>query len=29
VLTFVRHENDYRLTGVWESKDRGEMVAAH
>ena len=26
VLTFVRHENDYRLTGVWESKDRGELV---
>ena len=29
VLTFVRHENDYRLAGVWESKDRGEIVAAH
>ena len=28
VLTFVRQEKDYRLTGVWESKDRGEMVAA-
>ncbi|MDP9324317.1 MAG: hypothetical protein M3P13_11835 [Acidobacteriota bacterium] len=26
VLTFVRHENDYRLASVWESKDRGEMV---
>jgi hypothetical protein len=28
VLTFVRHENDYRLASVWESKDRGELVGA-
>jgi hypothetical protein len=29
VLTFVRNEKDYRLTGVWESKDRGEIVVGH
>lgn len=26
VLTFVRHEKDFRLAAVWESKDRGETV---
>ena len=29
VLTFDRYENGYRLTSVWDSKDHGEIVAAH
>lgn len=28
-LTFVRHENEYRLASVWESKDRGELIPRH
>ena len=29
VLTFERYENGYRLASVWESKDRGEIIASH